>query len=218
MKNHDNYYFLIGIFLTMLISISSFSQDITETENVKNESLDSKEDINPLRLGFKVGVPSFFTISAEYVTPLLDNRVAFAIDYFPLRINLLDIESKFRNFEIGSNIYLNNKGKGLYGGLSYYKFNAEVSNIEETEFDDGSIGTGETNIKFNTFNLKLGAKLGRAFYFRIELGYGFGNLPETIVITSTENNSSTTEDTSEVISFLGSGVPIFNFGVGYSFL
>lgn len=218
MKNHDNYYFLIGIFLTMLISISSFSQDITETENVKNESLDSKEDINPLRLGFKVGVPSFFTISAEYVTPLLDNRVAFAIDYFPLRVNLLDIESKFRNFEIGSNIYLNNKGKGLYGGLSYYKFNAEVSNIEETEFDDGSIGTGETNIKFNTFNLKLGAKLGRAFYFRIELGYGFGNLPETIVITSTENNSSTTEDTSEVISFLGSGVPIFNFGVGYSFL
>jgi hypothetical protein len=218
MKNHDNYYFLISIFLIMLISISSFSQNITETENVKKENLDSKEDINPLRLGFKVGVPSFFTINAEYVTPLLDNRVAFAIDYFPLRINLLDIESKFKNFEIGSNIYLNNKGKGLYGGLSYYKFNAEVTNIEEVEFDDGSYGTGETNIKFNTFNLKIGAKLGKAFYFRIELGYGFGNLPETVVITNTEGNSSTTEDIDEVISFLGSGVPIFNFGVGYSFL
>ncbi len=183
-----------------------------------NGNTETKTDINPLRIGVKVGVPSFFTVNVEYVTPLLDNRVAFAIDYFPLRINLLDIESKFKNFEIGSNIYLNNKGKGLYGGLSYYKFNAEVSNIEEVEFDDGSYGTGETTIKFNTFNLKIGAKLGKAFYFRIELGYGFGNLPETIVITSTENNSSTTEDTSEVISFLGSGVPIFNFGIGYSFL
>ena len=218
MNNHYNYYFIIGIFLSMLISISSYSQNITETENVQNGNLDSKVDINPLRLGVKVGAPSFITINVEYVTPLLDNRVAFAIDYFPLSINLLDIESKFKNFEIGSNIYLNNKGKGLYGGLSYYTFNAEVTNIEEVEFDDGSFGTGETNIKFNTFNLKIGAKLGRAFYFRIELGYGFGNLPETVVITSTDSNSSTTEDIGEVISFLGSGVPIFNFGIGYSFL
>jgi len=209
---------LICILLVTFLSNNTFSQDNNETLETTSGNTETKTDINPLRIGVKVGVPSFFTINVEYVTPLLDNRVAFAIDYFPLRINLLDIESKFNNFEIGSNIYLNNKGKGLYGGLSYYKFNAEVNNIEEVEFDDGSIGTGETTIKFNTFNLKIGAKLGKAFYFRIELGYGFGNLPETIVITSTESNSSSIEDTSEVISFLGSGVPIFNFGIGYSFL
>jgi hypothetical protein len=212
---------LILSFCILLFTFQSYniySQESNDSLKTTNGNAQTKTDINPLRIGVKLGIPSFFTISAEYVTPLLDNRVAFAIDYFPLRINLLDIESKFKNFEIGSNIYLNNKGKGLYGGLSYYKFNAEVTNIEEVEFDDGSYGTGETNIKFNTFNLKIGAKLGKAFYFRIELGYGFGNLPETVVITSTDGFKSTTEDIDEVISFLGSGVPIFNFGIGYSFL
>ncbi len=210
-------YLFLLLFLPFY-TINLNAQDKDTSLDVKNGNQVSKKDINPLRIGGKVGVPSFFTISAEYVTPLLDNRVAFAIDYFPLRINLLGIESKFKNFEIGSNIYLNNKGKGLYGGLSYYTFNAEVSNIEEVAFDDDSFGTGETSIKFNTFNLKIGAKLGSAFYFRIELGYGLGNLPETVVVTSTEGDSRTTLEIDEVISFLGNGVPIFNFGIGYSFL
>jgi len=205
-------------FVLFLISFSLLSQEIDTTGEYKDGNVGTKEDINPLRIGLKVGIPSFFTINVEYVTPLLENRVAFAIDYFPLRINLLDMESKFKNFEIGSNIYLKNNGKGIYGGLSYYTFNAEATNIQDIDFDDGSYGTGDATIKFNTFNLKLGAKLGKAFYFRVELGYGFGNLPETIVITSTDGNSSTTEDIEEVISFLGAGVPIFNFGIGYSFL
>ncbi len=208
----------ICFLLFTFLSYSTYSQENSESLETTNGNTETKTDINPLRIGVKVGVPSFLTINVEYVTPLLDNRVAFTVDYFPLRINLLDIESKFNNFEIGSNIYFNNKGKGLYGGLSYYKFNAEVNNISDVEFDDGSNGTGETDIRFNTFNLKLGVKLGRAFYFRIELGYGFGNLPETVVITSIDRDSTTTEDIGEVIGFLGNGVPIFNFGIGYSFL
>tara|TARA_R110000787_G_scaffold81036_2_gene175882 strand:- start:41516 stop:42193 length:678 start_codon:yes stop_codon:yes gene_type:complete len=225
MKQHLNFYsfnrksiVITILFCLLLSSLNTYSQEIDTSGEYKNGNLPEKEDINPLRIGVKVGIPSFFTINVEYVTPLLDNRVAFAIDYFPLRINALDIEAKFKNFEIGSNIYLKNNGKGLYGGLSYYAFNAEATNIQDTDFDDGSFGTGKATIEFNTFNLKLGAKLGRAFYFRIELGYGFGNIPETIVITSTDGNSSTTEDIEEVISFLGAGVPIFNFGIGYSFL
>jgi hypothetical protein len=210
---------LIPIVLCILFtSFNSYSQEIDTSGEYKNGNLPKKKDINPLRIGVKVGVPSFFTINVEYVTPLLDNHVAFAIDYFPLVVNALDTEGKFKNFEIGSNIYLKNTGKGIYGGLSYYSFNAEATNIQDIDFDDGTSGTGEATIKFNTFNLKLGAKLGRAFYFRIELGYGFGKIPETIVLTSKDGNSSTTEDIEETLSFLGAGVPILNFGIGYSFL
>jgi len=51
------------------------------------------------------------------------------------------------------------------------------------------------------------------------LGYGFGNIPETIVITSEDGNSSTTEGIEEAFSYIGkAGVPLFNFGIGYSFL
>ena len=211
----------IPLFLCLLLcSLISYSQEEIDTSGeYKNGNIVTKEDINPLRIGVKVGIPSFFTINAEYVTPLLDNRVAFALDYFPLRINILDTEAKFKNFEIGSNIYLKNNGKGIYGGFSYYSFNAEATNIQDIDFDDGTYGNGKAAIEFNTFNLKIGAKLGKTFYFRIELGYGFGKIPETILITSEDGNSSTTEDIGEVFSYIGeSGVPIFNFGIGYSFL
>jgi hypothetical protein len=198
-------------------SFNSYAQEIDTSGEYKNGNLATKEDINPLRIGVKVGIPSFFTINVEYVTPLLDNRVAFAIDYFPLRINALGTDAKFKNFEIGSNIYIKNTGKGLYGGISYYTFNAEATNLTGYGDDDDTFGTGETTIKFNTFNLKIGAKLGKAFYFRIEAGYGFGNIPKTITITGQDGNSITA-NIEEVISYLGAGVPIFNFGIGYSFL
>jgi len=211
--------YLVAISLILfLIPFSSRSQEIETTEDdddVENPS--STSDINPLRIGLKVGVPTVFSINVEYVTPLLDNRVAFTIDYFPLTLSTSDVEGKFKNFEIGSNVYLKNTGKGLYGGLSYFKFNTDAR-VSDVDFDDGSYGTGKTTIEFNTFNLKVGAKLGYAFYFRIELGYGFGQLPETVVITSEDGSSSTTEDIEEVIGFLGAGVPVFNFGIGYSFL
>ena len=208
----------ITLTLSLTLSFNVKSQEVNSSAEIKNGNLSAKEDINPLRIGVKAGIPSIFNINIEYVTPLLDNRVAFAIDYFPLKINVSDTEAKFKNFEIGSNIYIKNTGKGIYGGLSYYKFDAHAKNID-TDFDDGSSGPGETTIKFNTFNLKVGAKLGKAFYFRIELGYGFGNIPETIVITSEDGNSSTTEGIEEAFSYIGNaGVPIFNFGIGYSFL
>ncbi len=208
------------ILCLFLYSLTTYSQEEIDTSGkYKNGNIETKEDINPLRIGIKAGIPSFFTINIEYVTPLLDNRVAFAVDYFPLKINLLDIDGRFNNFEIGSNIYLKNTGKGLYGGISYYMFDAKATNLTDYEFDNGSFGAGETSLKFNTFNLKIGAKLGKAFYFRIEAGYGFGNIPETIEITSLDGNGSITENISEVFSYIGkAGVPIFNFGIGYSFL
>jgi hypothetical protein len=208
------------VLLLLLTTNNIFSQEEIDTsDEYKNGNIETKEDINPLRIGVKAGIPSIFTINIEYVTPLLDNRVAFAVDYFPLRINLLDIDGRFNNFEIGSNIYFKNTGKGLYGGISYYTYDAKATNLTDYEFDNGSFGTGETSLKFNTFNLKIGAKLGKAIYFRIEAGYGFGNIPETIEITSLDGNGSTTEDIGEVFSYIGkAGVPIFNFGIGYSFL
>ena len=121
-----NYSLVIFSLLLFLIPFNSFSQQNESNQYNLSGNLSSTGDINPLRVGLKVGVPSVFTMNLEYVTPLLDNRVAFAIDYFSLNVNASDVEAKFKNFEIGSNIYLKNTGKGLYGGLSYFKFDAET--------------------------------------------------------------------------------------------
>ncbi|MCH9660220.1 MAG: hypothetical protein K0U54_04830 [Bacteroidetes bacterium] len=207
-------YFLIA-FVLLGIQKQINAQDIAPS--VTNGNAGYEESNKPLRIGLKVGLPSVYSINLEYVTPLLDQRVAFALDYLPIGYSNEDLSLKLRNFEIGSNVYLNDTGKGLYGAISYFKFNTSAD-VNDVDFDNGTFGPGETSLKFGTFNVKLGAKLGRTFYFRIEVGYGFGKLPSELVITSTEGIGTTTEPI-EDISVLGkSGLPVFNFGFGIGFL
>jgi hypothetical protein len=43
-----------------------------------------KKSIKPLRIGLKIGVPNIITANADCVTPLLNNRVAFSVDWMSL--------------------------------------------------------------------------------------------------------------------------------------
>jgi len=175
------------------------------------------ESIKPLRLGVKIGSPSVATLSAEYVTPLLDNRIGFTFDYFPISPTFDDVSLELRNLEVGATVYLNNTGKGLYASLSYFNFNTSAEVIE-VDFDDGTFGDGSTQLEFGTFNVKLGIKTGRTLFFRAELGYAFGSLPNQLVITSTSGTSFTTEPIEDIPVLGTSGFPIFNFGFGVAFL
>lgn len=185
-------------------------------QEVNQEFKNLSDDLNPLRIGFKLGVPNIATINVEYLTPLWDDRVALSVDYFSLSPNIGDDEVSYSNFELGTNIYFNNTGKGIYVGISYFAFNGDFT-LKDVDFDDGSFGNGKGTVDFNTINLKLGAKIGRTFYFRIEVGYGLGDIPNTIVVRG-ENGQSSSEDISDVASYIGSGVPVFNLGFGWAFL
>lgn len=192
--------------LLLIFSQPLFAQDDdSATKNIK-----------PLRIGVKVGVPNIITANAEYVTPLLNNRIALAIDWMSLSKTIDDTSINYNNFEIGTNIYFNSKGKGLYAGISYFSFDGEGT-FTEVEFDNGTNEDGTGTIEFNTMNLKLGAKLGRTFYFRIEVGYGFGDIPEFIEVTNNTGTQTTTEDIPEIPGIKTSGIPNFNFGIGFSF-
>ncbi|MDT0556780.1 hypothetical protein [Patiriisocius hiemis] len=181
------------------------------------ETIPRKESVKPLRIGARIGAPNILTVNAEYVTPLLDNRVAATLDYMPFSYTVDDVSIKYNNFEIGSNIYLNNKGKGLYAGISYFSFDGE-GDYPDVEFNEDSFGDGKGIIKFNTLNLKIGAKLGRTFYFRIEAGYGFGSIPDNITIKSNDSNETTEEEIPEIPGISNSGLIVLNFGFGFSFL
>jgi hypothetical protein len=180
-----------------------------------NENTSSK-NIKPFRIGIKIGVPTIATINAEYVTPLLDDRVSFTVDYMSLSPTIEEVEIGYNNFEIGSNIYINNTGQGFYGGLSYFSFGGEGTFLD-TEFDDGSVGDGKGDIKFNTINLKLGLKFGRTFYTRIEVGYGFGDIPEFIEVTSADGKSNTFEEIPAIPGISSSGLFTANIGFGVQF-
>ncbi len=201
------------LFKILLILCCCFSY----AQETINTSVQKGESIKPLRIGVKLGVPSLLTINAEYVTPLLDNRVAATIDYMSLSQTVDDVFVKYNNFEIGTNVYLNNTGKGLYGSLSYFSFSSNGT-YPDVEFDDFTVEDGEAEINFNTLNVKLGAKLGRVFYFRVEVGYGFGEIPERILVESIESNKVTFEDIPAIPGIGKSGALIFNFGIGFAFL
>lgn len=179
-------------------------------------TFNSNAQEKPLRLGVKIGAPNIITANAEYVTPLLDNRVALSLDYMSLNKTIDETNINYNNFEIGTNIYFNNEGRGLYAGISYFSLDGEATYFD-VEFEPDNYEDGTGSITFNTFNLKLGAKLGRTFYFRIEAGYGFGAIPETIIVTSNSGSETSEEEIPEIPGVKTSGLPVFNFGIGFSF-
>ena len=87
----------------------------------------------------------------------------------------------------------------------------------DSEFDDGSSGDGVGQIDFNTVNLKLGLKFGRTLYTRIEVGYGFGDIPEFIEVTSESGNSKTSEEIPDIPGLNSSGLFTANIGFGIQF-
>jgi len=196
----------------LLCSIISFAQETNNEEELQNEEI----SIKPLRIGVKLGAPSLFTANIEYVTPLFDNRVAIILDYMSLSHTIDEVSLDYNNFEIGTNIYLKENGKGLYGSITYFSFKSEGV-YEDAEFDD-FVGEGRTEINFNTINFKIGAKLGNAFFFRIEAGYGFGEIPETITVTSTQTPETIEEEIPDIPGISSSGAIVFNFGIGFAFL
>ncbi len=198
---------LVFVFTVFLFCINVAAQkDSSKTKSIK-----------PLRIGVKVGVPNIITANAEYVTPLLNNRIALAVDYMSLSKTIDDTNINYNNFEIGANAYLNKKGKGLYFGISHFSFDGEGT-FTEVEFQPDIYEDGTGTIQFNTINLKLGLKMGRVFYSRFEVGYGFGDIPEYIVVTSKTSGQTKLEEIPEIPGISKSGLPILNFGFGFSFL
>ena len=73
-----------------------------------------------------------------------------------------------------------------------------------------------------TTNLRLGLKTGGIFYFRIEMGYGLGNLPEIVTFKATDNsNPNNTEPTSldipKIDGVYANRMLVGNLGFGLSF-
>ena len=189
-----------NIFFTLLISLIS-SGLYGQARPVKH-----------LRLGVRIGAPNVFTGHIEYVTHFWEDHIAFSADFMSLSPTIDDVKLNYTEFEIGSNIYFNANGNGLYGGISYFNFDGTGS-YADIEFDDGSFGAGSGDLAFNTLNLKLGFKAGRHIYFRTEVGYGFGNIPEQIIVKGS-NGQVAVEDIPDVIGIGASGLIIFNIGFG----
>ena len=68
-------------------------------------------------------------------------------------------------------------------------------------------------------NLKLGLKTGGTIYLRLEAGFCFTSIPETLTFTATYNNitQTFTEDLPNIPGVSSDGILVGNIGLGFSF-
>lgn len=200
-----------------------------------NEENESKQErkVRPVRFGTKLGLPNLIGGNVEYVTPLLTSKLAVTVDYSTMKSdwlglgnfqnpnygvdneNSLSVDYSFSYMEGGLNYYFFKPGRGLYGSLTYgiIKFNGTTTypnNVMQI-----------IDISHNSFNVKLGAKLGGLFYFRPEVGYSFNSLPTSYNVEFVENNGERSVFEEEIDregfpEVLFSGF-IANIGLGFAF-
>ncbi|MGC6421705.1 MAG: hypothetical protein ACON47_05900 [Flavobacteriaceae bacterium] len=215
--------------LCILLLSGSFlyAQNATEMNPPLQEISDSMP-VQPkhFALGVKLGMPNIVGGSVEIVLPVLNNHLAPYADISGFDINPDDDTQVAMSYsEFGLNYYFGQEGKGLYlsAGLGNLTTDLTFSNIE-VEDDNGfsvndGVGTIEENIA--TTNFKIGIKTGGRFYFRFELGYGFGDIPSDLVIQATSpslgESDTITEPFPEIPGVSDGGVVIGNIGFGISF-
>ena len=201
--------------LFALASVISFSQ----TKEI--DSLKMEDKTRLISLGAKIGIPNLASLNGEIVLPILDNHFAPFIDYSAFNLEIEDTESDLNYAEYGINFYFSNKGNGLYVGAGMAQLDSEFTFNNLTFEDNGvsQIGSAKTNLDINTLNIKLGFKTGGSIYFRFEIGYGMGAIPESIDFIATSNGitDSFSEDVPAIPGLSSGGLLISSFGFGLSF-
>lgn len=186
---------LIGFFaLSNVVSSNVFGQEV------------------PFRIGIKVGYPQVAGLNLEYVTPLLNKRLAADVDlsYLPLNANATTVT--FTNYGLFANYYFSHEGKGFYGGLGYSRMGFDVK--KDVSFSDGTTQKGTANLGINSLNAKIGGKYGRSFYFRWELGWSLALSTPVYEVIATHNGVTKNESFKSPIK--GNG-PIADLGFGFAF-
>jgi hypothetical protein len=167
---------------------------------------------NPFRIGIKLGYPQVAGLNLEYVTPLLNKRLAADIDlsYLPLKRNTTNVS--YTDFALFANYYFSHEGRGFYGGFEYSRMGLDVT--KDVNFSDGTTQKGKANLAINALNLKIGGKYGKSFYFRWELGGSLALNKPVFEVVATSNGVTKNESFSSPIK--GSG-PIADIGFGVAF-
>jgi hypothetical protein len=152
-------------------------------------------------------------LNLEYVTPLLNKRLAADLDlsYIPLSGSSTKID--FSNYALCADYYFSKEGRGLYGGLGYGITGLNVT--KDVTFDSGNTKPGKANITVNSLDLKIGGKHGNKFYFRWELGWALPLNSPVFEVTATDNNGVTKTDTFSYPFKNGSPIADIGFGVAF---
>ena len=187
----------------------------------EKDSLSVEYDIKRVSVGIKFGFPYMAVVGAQYTLPFFDNHFAPYFDYSQYSYEKNNEDAKFHFLEWGISYFFKEKSKGLYVGLSNSNLSYKV-NFMDVALENGSKGSGNGNVDLRTTNLRLGLKTGGTFCFRIEMGYGFGDLPKKLSFRAIDNSDPSyselsTKEIPEINGVSKSGMLVGNIGFGISF-
>ena len=201
----------------MTFPIIGFSQFYKE----KKSDIVKDNILKRFSVGVKFGLPYMAVLSAQYTLPFFNNHFAPYFDYSQYSYEKNNEDAQFRFSEFGISYFFNQIGKGLYAGLSYSNLSYDVK-FTNVILENGSKGYGSEKIDMRTTNLRIGLKTGGTFYFRIEMGYGLGDIPKKLSFKAIDNfdpkySQIVTKEIPKISGTSGREMLIGNIGVGISF-
>ena len=201
----------------MTFPIVGFSQFYKE----KKSDIVEDNSLKRFSVGVKFGFPYMAVLGAQYTLPFFNNHFAPYFDYSQYSYEKNNEDAQFRFSEFGISYFFNQIGKGLYAGLSYsnLSYNVKFTNVI---LENGSKGYGSEKIDMRTTNLRIGLKTGGTFYFRIEMGYGLGDIPKKLSFKAIDNfdprySQIVTKEIPKISGTSEREMLIGNIGVGISF-
>ncbi len=203
-------------YLFLLTIFTSFAQ----TESSKEEKKDSLK-VKHFSIGLKLGIPNLASGSAELTLPILNNHFALYVDYSKFPLNFESVETTIAYTEFGINYYFNKKANGFFIGVGKGSLSTDVTftNLLFANDLQSLIGSGSTELNLDTTNFKLGVKTAGNIFFRFELGYGVGKIPDSLNFIASLNgvSESFTESIPPIPGLGTSGILIGNIGFGFAF-
>ena len=201
----------------MTFPIVGFSQFYKE----KKSDIVEDNSLKRFSVGVKFGLPYMAVLSAQYTLPFFNNHFAPYFDYSQYSYEKNNEDAQFRFSEFGISYFFNQIGKGLYTGLSYSNLSYDVK-FTNVILENGSKGYGSEKIDMRTTNLRIGLKTGGTFYFRIEMGYGLGDIPKKLSFKAIDNfdpkySQIVTKEIPKISGTSEREMLIGNIGVGISF-
>jgi len=218
--------FFIIFFLVIIIPTISYTQKIEKLDSIQ---IDTVLNLKRFSFGIKMGLPNILGLTTEAVLPIFKNRVSPYFDYSSFKLNPEKTSIDLNYTDFGVNIYVNSKGNGLYASLGSGNLSSLIlfEQIELTD-ENGNKGLGNAQLKenINTFNIKLGIKSNSKIFFRLEVGYGIGRVPNNLDLTGIfsyekegmlyTSNGSSIESFPTVPGLGKNGIIMGNFGFGIS--
>ena len=206
--------------LALLTSFLYLSLGFAQEKDIETEYATQQDTkVKRLSLGIKLGIPSIASGAGEVVLPFLNNHIAPYLDYGKTKFTLEDAITNYSFFEYGVNFYTGKKGYGFFIGIGKSALNSEV-NFKNLDFGiQGAKGTATVPFDLETKNLRVGVKTGGTIYFKFDLGYGIGDVPETINFTASSNGITKgfSEDLPPLPGVGSSSILLGSIGLGFSF-